>query len=335
MENNEKWLTIFECARKISDLKPWKKFNDIDFFELRPYKKERIYISFLGKGKQVYGVVFYRGDEIVGVDEMSNLEYIPTIQRLRYQKCIVCYFDRIEALTEDEVKVIDDLGINVKDKTKHPHFRVYNPKYLPYMIEGNELDFLFEIFPILIEALDRFYSRNLKPLFHLFEVPVFSQTKQGNWTLGIKSLNIPSYPMKIADPTLLNINNLKSKKQLDYIIELDISYTNEVIKGADNRPLHARLALIANAQSGEMLTYKVVDPEEDNVQVYVNEFIKFINNFGLPQLCVVRDSEAYFALLHIAYLLGVNMSRSEELIAIDDFIESMQEFKNKPFTKLS
>lgn len=335
MENNEKWLTIFDCARKISDLKPWKKFNDIDFFELRPYKKERIYISFLGKGKQVYGVVFYRGDEIVGVDEMSNLEYIPPIQRLRYQKCIVCYFDRIEELTDDEVKIIDDLDINIKDKTKYPHFRVYNPKYLPYMIEEIELNFLYEIFPILIEGLNRFNSRNLKPLFHLSEVPVFSQTKQGNWTLGIKSFIIPSYPMKIADPTIFNINNLKSKKQLDYIIELDIAYTNQVIDGTENKPLHARLALIASIQTGTMLSYRVITPEEDNVQVYVNEFIKFINNFGLPQLCVVRDSEAYFALLHIAYLLGVNMSRNEELIVIDDFIDNLEEFQNKPVSRLS
>ena len=66
-----------------------------------------------------------------------------------------------------------------------------------------------------------------------------------------------------------------------------------------------------------------------------NEFIKFINNFGLPQMCVVRDSEAYFALLHITYLLGVNMNRYEELIVIDDFIEGIEEFQNKPFSKLS
>lgn len=335
MENNEKWLTIFDCANKILDLKPWKKFNDIDFFELRPYKKDRIYISFLGKGKQVYGVVFYRGDEIVGVDEMSNLEYMPPIQRLRYQKCIVCYFDKIEELMDDEVKIIDDLGINIKNKTKYPHFRVYNPKYLPYMIEENELNFLFEIFPILIEGLNRFYSRSLKPMFHLFEVPVFSQTKQSNWTLGVKSFVIPSFPMKIADPTLFNIDNLKKKKRLDYMIEMDIAYTNQVIDGTENRSLHARLALIANIQSGTMLSYRVVVPEENNVQVYVNEFIKFINNFGLPQMCVVRDSEAYFALLHITYLLGVNMNRYEELIVIDDFIEGIEEFQNKPFSKLS
>ncbi len=86
MENNDKWLTIFDCAKIISDLKPWKKFNDIDFFELRQYKIDRVYVSFLGRAKQVYGVVFYRGDEIVGVDVMSIRESTPSIQRIRYQK---------------------------------------------------------------------------------------------------------------------------------------------------------------------------------------------------------------------------------------------------------
>lgn len=335
MENNDKWLTIFDCAKKISDLKPWKKFNDIDFFELRQYKKDRVYVSFLGRAKQVYGVVFYRGDEIFGVDEMSIRESIPNIQRIRYQKCIVCYFDIIEALTDDELNIINSLNITVKDKTKYPHFRVYNPKYLPYMIEENELDFLFEVFPILIEALNRFYSRNLKPQFHLFEVPVFSQTKQGNWSLGIKSFVMPRLPMKMVYPSVFNIDSLKKKKQLDYIIEMDIAYTNQVIEGSNNKPIHVRLALIANIQTGTMLNYKVVNPEEDNTQVYVNEFVKFINEFGLPQMCVVRDSEAYFALSYIAYQLGIQLSTHEELFVIDEFVDGIEEFHNKPFSKLS
>ena len=335
MENIDKLLTVFECANKILELKPWKTFNDIDLFELRPYKKDRVYISFLGKGKQVYGVVFYRGDEICNFDEMVSLEYIPHIQRLRYQKCIVCYFDKKEELTEEEITLIDELKISVKDKTKYPHFRVYNPKYLPYMIEDNEIDFLFEIFPVLLNGLNRYHSRNLKPKFHLFEVPVFSQTKQGNWSLGIKSFVIPRYPINISNPRIYNLDNLKKKKQFDFIIEMDIAYTNQAIEDVKNKAIHARLALIANIQSGTMLSYRVVTPEEDNTQVYINEFIKFINDYGLPQLCIVRDLEAYFAVSYIAYQLDVKISTQEQLLVIDDFIDNIQEFQNKPFTNLS
>ena len=336
MDNqNEKWLRIFSCAQEILEIKPWERFSDIDLFEIRPYQKERVYVSFLGMQKEIYGVAFYTGSEVNNIQELSNLETIPFIQRLRYQKCIVCYFDKKEELSDEEIEKLESLNIKTKDKTKYIHFTVFDTKLSPYMIQEKELMFLDDIFPLLMKGLNRYCLRELNPNFNLFEVPVYSQTKQGNWSLSIKNFVTPYEPFSFFESSNYDIEELKEKDQIINIIELDIAYTNQRFLDSDQRECLVRIAMIADTETEMMVSHYVVQVDDDNSVVYVKEFIKYIENYGRPSLCVVRDIEAFEALFYLTKLLDINLVMHEDLYIIDDFVEGIQEFENKPFTNLS
>lgn len=334
-EQNKKWIQIFGCAQEILKIKPWKNFNDMDFFELRPYKKERVYVSFLGKQKEVYGLAFYIGSDINMVQEMSDLNSMPFLQRLRYHKCIVCYFDKKEELFVEELELLESLNIKTKDKSKYIHFRAFDPKFVQYMIDKKEIDFLSEIFPVLVNGLNRYYQRELKPMFDFFEVPVYNQSNKGNWSLSIKSLVLTHKPFIFTDPSLYNIDELKKKKQLDLTIEFDIAYINEAFDEPNYKTLHVRIAMIANTETGTMDSYHVVKPDEINSDVYISEFINFIKLHGRPRVCVVRDMEAFESLFYFATLLDIQITISEELFMIDDFIEEMSKYQDTPFSQVS
>lgn len=172
-------------------------------------------------------------------------------------------------------------------------------------------------------------------MFDFFEVPVYSQTNKGNWSLSIKSLVLTQKPFFLTDLSSYNIEELKKKKQNDLTIEFDIAYLNEAFDDPNDKTLHARIAVIANTETGTMDSYHLVKPTEINSNVYVNEFINYVKLHGRPSICVVRDKEAFESLYYCVSLLEIKIALSEELFIIDDFIEEITKHKDNPFTMLS
>jgi hypothetical protein len=164
-------------------------------------------------------------------------------------------------------------------------------------------------------------------MFDYFEVPVYSQTSKGNWSLSIKSLVLPYEPFLFNDLSSFNIEKLKEIKQNGLTIEFDIAYMNEAFDEPNYKTLHARVAMIANTETGTMDASHVVKPDEVNSQVYINEFINYIKLHGRPSVCVVRDKAAFESLFYCLSLLKVKITISEELFIIDDFIEGISKFK--------
>ncbi len=316
---------IYEClriAQRIAKQHPWNTFSDLDFFELKAYGQESIYVSILGNAKNTYGLCFYQGDKAFNdlLILVDNPE-IPPLQKVRYQDAIVVYFDAVQDMEPADLNLLKEADIKLTKKQMGASLRRLKQN-IPSKLSDAELLQLVGYLSIFEKALERFQTKLIRARFEEGELLSYRQTAKGDWRLRTSQLKIEyhSYTTPLFD--FYRAKNLNPKR-IEQQIEMDVAILDALIDEEGQEPYLARAVLVASVNDEMMLTSEVLERDIDINEVYLDALMNFVEEHGRPSLLIVRDYEALAALEQLANILDIPIAAFAQLQIIDDFIEQM------------
>lgn len=318
-------LSCIETAHRISRLKPWLHFHDLDFFELKAYGQESIYVSILGHAKNTYGICFYFGNkafnELLYLVENPEL---PNLQKARYQDALVVYYDKKEELTSEDLKLIETVDIKLSRTQRFPVLRAVHKNY-PRSLTEDEVAQLDAVLILFEKALLRYNEKKPFVDFEFDEFLSFRENKNGVWSLRVREVDFDAFDYPEPKFDFFEVRNINPRR-FGQQIEIDALLLDALIDQDVQTPYLVRALLIMGVEDAHVFKYQILDPNADITQTYVEAFIDFVEEYGRPEAIIVRDYEAANALDQMAAMIQTPLAVFSELVNIDDFNENIEAF---------
>lgn len=251
---------------------------------------------------------------------------MPKEQLIRYEENISMCISDEEELFDEELKYIDYSKIIINNKVKFITFRDIEKGYAPFILEDDEIvvardilqniycaakEYITKIKKIDFEkgnTLFRWYN-NKKEEYETYEAPLF---------LGNDVYN----NIIVNDITLLK--KLNSSKRIFCDIELDIVFMESVIEDREfKRPIIPRLALLADHNTFDVYSQKIITPKHDEIQEIISMLINFILEYGRPKSVYVRDEYNKSILFNLCKKLNIKINIREKLSSIDSVFQGL------------
>ncbi len=328
------WNALYEIAIKIKKLKPWEHLWDLDTITILLPDKEPIMCSIMGRAGEFYGIGAYIGlDAIRDFFTMLDKNNFPQEQMVRYQddNVILCNFGNRDDLTSKELKLVKELDFKFRGKNNWIYFHSYKKGYVPYILDEGEVLMAIEIFGNLYMSLRTYIEEGLEVDFEGGNTLMrMYDSEEELWFNFQAPIEIPSpqhMEITLEDEILLNkISKLKINKS---IWELDISYLDMTIRDKSyDRPGSGRVAVLADGNSGIIISQSMLSPTDDEIQIILGMIIQAIIDYGRPQKIRVRDEYIYYLLNNLCNSTNIKLEIKERLNAIDTFIKEFSSFRN-------
>lgn len=319
-------LTCIETAHRISTLKPWLQFHDLDFFELKAYGQESIYVSIMGHAKNTYGLCFYFGNkafnELLYLVENPDL---PNLQKARYQNALLVYYDKQDELGKEDLDLIEQANIRLTKTQRYPVLRSAHKNY-PRPLCDDELEQLSKALEIFEKALLRYNVKHPVVDFEFDEFLSFRENKNGVWSLRVREVDYEEFDYPEPKFDFFEVRNINPRR-FPQQIEIDTPLLNALISEDTKKPYLVRALVIMGVEDAHVYKYQILGQDADIIQTYVEALIEFVEEFGRPEAIIVRDYEATSAIDQIAAMIRTPLAIFSELINIDDFNDGLKEFK--------
>ena len=118
------------------------------------------------------------------------------------------------------------------------------------------------------------------------------------------------------------LSELKNVPKCDAVLEADVSAPGlSVADKKYDRPANMALSLLEDANSGMMLKFEMVHPEEDGVVMLAEILIGFIFQLGAPREVRVSKVVIEAGLAQICDVCGIKLRRVKRLRGLDEFVE--------------
>ena len=140
------WQALHAAADGFYQLRPWRWFNDNCTFGVEnPETHEVGYCSILGALGDVLALCVYLGD--AGYDGLQHMiQSTPTMPDIddltSWQYCLMASFENREELNAEDLAVIKTLGFKFRGKQRWPLFRLFEPGFPPWAVDGAQARFL-------------------------------------------------------------------------------------------------------------------------------------------------------------------------------------------------
>lgn len=327
----EEWGALYDIAIKFKELKPWERLCDLDLITIQdPSKKEPTICSVMGKAGECYGIAAYDGIYAIhNFFVMVDSKDMPPNQLIRYQNSIMCNYGSREELTAKERNIIKELGLKFRGKNNWIYFRTFEEGYVPYMPNKDEVINFTIILNHLYNAIESLNNgmkvdfKNGKTLIHSFD------DENNKWIDSEEDLLVPKmkYPVPVLEDELL-IKRLKSQRQDNSILELDIAYLNSTINDKTyDKPFIARMCILMDSNEGFVLSQNIISPDDSDVDILFENIINYIIQRGKPKLIVVRDNYLVSILFDLCKRIGIEVVQSQQLRCIDEFVEGFYQYR--------
>ncbi len=327
------WLELYEIAKKIQELEPWKYLSDQDILTyLDVDTKEIYYCCTMGLHGLHKAVSVYKGKQIHKYLELANNEY-PFHAVLNYQDCLICDFISREDTLPENRKIIKELGL--KFRGTWISFESFEKGYEPCKINIEQVR-------ILIKTLNEFYmlykeiiENNVNPKFMLGETLARFYDKESH--KYINEINKLMIPEKELGTIELPKDLEKKLKQLPKKnIELEYDFLNYIPiriienKESDGRYYYPRVRYLVTKNLSFVSPPELIDKNKyKNELEYISEsmnlLVNRILNTGLPKKIYVRDEETKALLQELEDKIKIKIIVSPKLEEIDDFLSSLSE----------
>lgn len=329
----EQWKQLYEVATRIKELKPWEKLWDMDLIAVRSGAKEdTVFYSILGRGGDCYGIAVYEGYEglnsflMLPMQQSMNLkpEYV-----MFNQKNLTCYWGNREELTGKQRKLIKDLGYSYRGKNQWLYFLSFEPGYYPYNMDESEVLRMSTYLQDLELALRYYNETDIKVDFEHGNMFLFSFGKdKKTWNFGEAPLPFTSFQfgnLLITDEELLS--DLAKAPKCDAVLEADVSVLGvSVADKKYERPGNPALSLMGDANTGTIIKFEMLEPDDDPIVMLAEILIGFIFQFGSPKEIRVSNIIVETGLEQICDVCKIKLRRVKRLRGLDEFMLGMQRF---------
>ncbi|HUG12789.1 MAG TPA: hypothetical protein VMM36_17365 [Opitutaceae bacterium] len=335
------WRDLLDAAIAFRAQRPWEWLYDSEVFALIDAQGRPWFSSVLGAGKQVYGLVFYRG--VAGLRFLMDAKRgdgVPPRDAAIRQDAVMLDWGNKRAMQPEDLDVLRRLGYapRPKERLGWPCFRDHAPGLFPWFLDSQgaadltrglratiatsglaradpgffaPCDTAPDVLPTL--DLETAIAGNLRP----------DQVEWRRWLVPEQDEPPPIVP----DPQFTLLAQLPVAKKLN--VEFDIVHTLNPV-GDRSRPYFPRLALMADRRSGFIYAMDLAEPETPWEDLVRKTWAKALQSVqGRPERLHVRRPEWMKALRPLAEACGVKLHLHESLPAIDEAVESLDRFSSR------
>jgi hypothetical protein len=314
---------LYEAALAFKELAPWECMFEDEVFGVRSPETDQIgYASVMGTLGEHLALGVYLGSEgLFGFYELSADDTPDIPDLLLETPHVQASFEDREVLSDKDRQVIKSLGLRFRGRQAWPMFRSYAPGYLPWYLTAGEARFLTMALQQSLEVAIR-----LKENPSLLDPPQPEQLLvrsfgDGGW---IDEWAEPA-PVQVRLPAQLHEESVAALQQQLVIqpwkLEVDLYGLSSIREREGGRPYLGHHLLIVESTSGFIAggDLLLADPsfEEMWVQVPRRVVEAAIRLGGLPAEIVVRREKLHHYLAPTAGQLGIKVSTSDRLPALD------------------
>jgi hypothetical protein len=332
------WRQLYNAVIEFKNAKPWEWMHDDDIFGIKDLETGEIgYCCIMGNLGEHFGIACYLGSEgLDGILSLLSGELDPEDpDSMHIQKCLVVSFEDREILSEEDRKVIKELGLKFRGRNQWPLIRNHSPGLLPWFITSNESRFLTNV---LIQAIhvslmcknegkEILYSD--EPLTFLTRVP---QERNGILEWQDEYIAATPYTPQYVSYHLEDEIKLKRLQLLGRrkgaAWEIDTFFSPGPIQD-NNRPYFPKICLIIEQTRGLILSFDMVKDIVSDGHKFIDMVINLIERSGhFPSRIFVQREETYYLLMDICDQLGINIEMVDRLHILQDARYEMYDFFN-------
>jgi hypothetical protein len=325
----EEWKDLYQAAAEFREIEPWKWVNETDIFGVQnPRTGGNGYCCIMGELGEVLALAVYLGAEgLSGYHAILDGHVTAETSDMMFiQDCLMASFENKDALEKDDKALAKKLGILAQGKRAWPMFRRYEPGYLPWFIQKDEVIYLTAALQQVKDVCLRLRADNA--LLHSSEKDFYLVRVYDNLSNRWQDAWLKPEPLKQkALPTAsvddLRLQRIKNKlKRTPAVWEVDFFYALAPIASGD-RPYYPYAVMIADSESGFIhdvhLSEKIKYPFE-----FSDHLLLCIEKNGLPEEILVKRDDVFEFLKPIAMKLDIALSKAGKLPAVDTARRSME-----------
>ena len=337
----EDWEKLYQAAVSFKKLKPWEWMYDDDIFGVKSPKTNKIYYcSIMGSIGEHFGISAYIGTEgLNGVIRILSGEIEPEDpDAIHIPKCLIASFENREMLSEEDRKIIRQLGYKFRGKNEWPLFRIFNPGFLAWYINRDECLLLTDILTqaihvaVMCKEDGEILFQNEKPRAFLVRVP---KEKNGIIEWHNEYLEAAPYMPKFSSFYLQDEIKIRKLKQIDRrrgtVWEIDTFFSPAPVK--DKKiPYYPKMCLIMDQTKGLVLNLNMVKDINKEGFKFIDMFIELIENLRrFPSRVLVQREETYYLFKKICNQLEIPLEMVDRLQILDDARYEMYNYLNNRF----
>jgi hypothetical protein len=340
----DEWKDLYDAAIRFKELKCWDLMEDSDIFGvMNPEDGEIGYCCVTGMLGEHFALVVYQGTEgLEGCLRIQSGEYVPLIDAMHIQKCLMASFGNKKRLSREDRKIIKKLGLKFKRRSLWAQFRSHLPGYFPWRLTGYEARYLTLALQQTIGVYQRFESDSglLIPPddsddSYLVRVPV-GAGDDSRWVdewLEPERLEREFTVEPVDEQRLIKVK--RAARKSGDVWEIDMFHAPSAMQDdADERPYCPHIIVVTNHRSGEILHHHVAEPPEyrPELQEQVLDVIERMKS--RPKEIMVRREEVFKLLEPITTGMEIDLELVEDLMVIDMIQQSMLEhFETQQMTR--
>lgn len=329
----EQWKDLYEVTTRIKELEPWEKFWDMDLIGvIKDDDEDTVFYSILGKGGDCYGIAVYEGFEGLNSFLMLTMQQsmnLSTEYAMFNQKNLTCYWGNRDELSDKQRKMIKELGYTYRGKNQWLYFLSFEPGYYPYNMDTDEVLRMTEHMRNLERAL-KCYEQETEGvdfehgnMYHIMLDEENEIISTGEMPLPFTSFQFGN--LLITDEELLS--DLAKVPKCNAVLEADVSVLGASVNDKKyDRPANPALSLLGDANSGAVIKFEMLEPEDDAIVMLAEILIGFIFQFGAPKEVRVTNVIVESGLEQICDVCKIKLRRVKRLPGLDEFKYSLGRF---------
>ncbi|NSW91625.1 MAG: hypothetical protein HPY74_13305 [Firmicutes bacterium] len=337
----EEWRQLYQAAIEFKNMKPWEWMYDDDIFAIKdPETGEISYCCIMGNLGEHFGIAGYLGPEgLDGILSMLSGELDPEdLDAMYMQKCLMASFENRDMLSEEDRKIIKELGFKFRGKNEWPLFRNYTPGLFPWFINDKECRFLTHILLQAMHVALMCRDEGKEILYHEDSLTFLTRIpEERDGRLEWHDEYIPATPYTpqyasfyLEDEIRLRRLQLLGRRR-GSAWEIDTFYSPGPVRDND-RPYYPKICLIIEQSRGLVLSFNMVKDIKKEGFKFINMFIELIERLGqFPSRVFVQREETYYLLKDICSQLGINIEIVDKLHILQNARYEMYNYFNGLF----
>lgn len=326
----------YELAQEIQNLAPWNAFEDVDIIYFHFMDNTDVFASIMGNAQKVYGVAFYEGEEGLGslLDIMNGPE--DSLHQTKYTAIgmtnLTVYYDTVQDIKNGPFeKMLDDRYKDLKGKV--PYFVRMKKQYVPYLVEGDDLERLYRYLRTLKLALEEVNEEgySCQEETEMMSIDVDDEDPKDISTF-LYTMPRPVMSTRYFDLELpeKEIDKIFSKaKRNEHLLIVDCDYTGPFDDPNTPRGFFADVLFLIQ-EDGSICGFEILGLHDNKINSLTNRLCAYVKENGIPKYIATRKSDLEFLLAKVAEQYGIqrvdiNWNLVDE--QLDDFWTGLQSFK--------
>lgn len=336
------WNSIYQSAREIKLMQPWKKLHETDVFGIRIPGTDRIYfISVMGSNTGFFAIAAYIGYEgffkFFELEKMGDKSLPTAVLTIPY--LMLSFVDRGE-LEKEDLEAIKKSKESFSGKKSWPRLSEIVPGFVPTFPEGESLSDL----PVLFEqALWVLSKAVIDPDFLNYgaasDAEVYVRTPTATvsnpkWNTRFELPEPKKFPIKFdIQYSHTSAAKVSKKKVSDLVLQIDLVLLPKAVKEQGVKAHFPFAILFVDKASGVVAGMSLLAPVPNLQSMYELVPEKLLEKLGemeyRPACIEMRPGILYNIAEKVLNVAWCKTKLQEEMPVMDEAIDSLMQNLNQ------